>query len=163
MKVIFLDIDGVLATQRTRFDCFDGQCVSHLNKILEVTDARIVISSTWRIGHTTEELIEICKVGHDFDPGDKRPARVEDQNNRLIANAIVGRTIQLNEYMCRGREIDDWLKDAEAQGIPVESFVILDDDSDMEPHMGKLVKTDCYTGMSSEHAQEAIKLLNKLN
>jgi len=74
-KIIFLDIDGVLLTQssliesRQKYlngeteyqydDKFDLNCVNNLKNILkEVPDAEIVISSSWRILHSLEELRE---------------------------------------------------------------------------------------------------------
>lgn len=57
MKVIFLDHDGVMATQNdfaiprdNEFDScpFSRRCVYHLNRIIEATDAEIVVSSDWR-------------------------------------------------------------------------------------------------------------------
>ena len=57
MKIIFLDIDGVLATEESskmpwhdEFTYhFDTSCVSILNRILEKTSAEIVLTSDWRI------------------------------------------------------------------------------------------------------------------
>ena len=62
MKVIFLDIDGVLNTERKALQAYEGKCESHdefgrmfdeeslcwLNKIIDETGAEIVISSSWR-------------------------------------------------------------------------------------------------------------------
>jgi len=47
MKVIFLDIDGVLTTANKKWT-FDENCVKHLVDIINETDAYIVISSSWR-------------------------------------------------------------------------------------------------------------------
>ena len=66
MKVIFLDIDGVLNTPASiklapifvegaptwygrHLHAFDKNCISALNKITDATKAKIVISSTWRL------------------------------------------------------------------------------------------------------------------
>jgi len=83
MKVIFLDHDGVIClydnwgTRRKkqaewgglklsmsmlsipleyRFDDFDKKAVDVLNKILEKTDAEIVVSSDWKRWATVEEM-----------------------------------------------------------------------------------------------------------
>ncbi len=80
MKVIFLDIDGVLATNkefatnRTKFRekylwakdlrvpyGFNKGCVDIFNEILDVTDSEIVISSDWRIHWDLDELDKIFK------------------------------------------------------------------------------------------------------
>ena len=84
-KVIFLDHDGVICLSSNwgsrhkkqkkwgeiklsidfqsipvdcRFDNFDLKAIKILNKILETTDAEIVISSDWRLHATLEELGE---------------------------------------------------------------------------------------------------------
>ena len=55
-KIIFLDIDGVLSPrwwnsdkQSDNYGClFDAKAVANLAKIVEETDAEIVISSSWK-------------------------------------------------------------------------------------------------------------------
>ncbi len=85
MKVLFLDNDGVIclsnnwggrnkkwskyrssnpdsslnlneAPVSVRFDDFDTKAVKTLNKIIEITDAEIVVSSDWKLHATLEEL-----------------------------------------------------------------------------------------------------------
>lgn len=60
MKVLFLDIDGVLCLPQqygsrfkngkrfSAFDNWDTKCVRALNDIIKITDCEIVISSDWR-------------------------------------------------------------------------------------------------------------------
>ena len=80
MAIIFLDIDGVLATNiqfqmnKERFHekhawadelrvpyPFDPECVKILNEIIETTDAEIVLSSDWKLHWNILELHEIFK------------------------------------------------------------------------------------------------------
>jgi hypothetical protein len=79
--VIFLDIDGVLATDKQFFMNrqkyqrknpeaaelgapypFDPGCVERLNTILEQTGARIVISSDWRLHWGIADLCRIFRM-----------------------------------------------------------------------------------------------------
>lgn len=74
--IIFLDIDGVLATVKQynispigkswlrKYDVcpFDKKCVKVLNDILKKTDAEIVISSDWRTSFSLEELGDIFSI-----------------------------------------------------------------------------------------------------
>ena len=53
MKVIFLDIDGVLNEEKSRSRCcgykgIDDKKVEHLAKIVKVTGVEIVLISTWK-------------------------------------------------------------------------------------------------------------------
>ena len=57
-----------------------------------------------------------------------------------------------------GKEIDGWLK---AHADEVESFVILDDDSDMKPWGSHLVKTSWANGLQPNHIRAAKKILNE--
>ena len=80
MAIIFLDIDGVLATNlqfqmnKQKFQeknawadelrvpyPFDPGCVKILNEIIETTDAEIVLSSDWKLHWNILELHEIFK------------------------------------------------------------------------------------------------------
>ncbi len=75
-RIIFLDIDGVLATikqynltnqskswlQDYNVYPFDPKCVKVFNQILSQTDAEIVISSDWRTEFTLEELQDIFTI-----------------------------------------------------------------------------------------------------
>jgi hypothetical protein len=44
MNIIFLDIDGVICLGRE----IDQECLKNLKAIVDVTSARIVLSSSWR-------------------------------------------------------------------------------------------------------------------
>jgi len=60
MKLIFLDIDVVLVTTKSLMAGneyrFDKECVGNLFEILTKTDAKIVISSSWREDRTLVQL-----------------------------------------------------------------------------------------------------------
>lgn len=54
MKAIFLDIDGVLNSDQTpnprHFPYIvDKKLLSHFRKLVEVSGARVVLTSTWRV------------------------------------------------------------------------------------------------------------------
>src|SRR5262249_55331441 len=57
-RVIFLDIDGVLAPilRWDRYGDLDPACIQVLNTIMALGDADVVVSSTWRHGKTVAEL-----------------------------------------------------------------------------------------------------------
>ena len=85
MKIIFLDIDGVLNTdkweaymlsQRLPLEdefgiFFDKEAINNLAKILTITKAKIVIHSTWKLGKPLEWLQLLWNKrrlpGHIFD------------------------------------------------------------------------------------------------
>ena len=167
MKILFLDIDGVLNSKQafkfwhhhrdqkrwenglehykgTLFQYLAQEfcpiCLSNLEWIMrEVEDLRIVVSSTWRLGKTVEMLKEIF----EFSP--------------IIANAILDKTPRLEDRI-RGHEIQEWLD--EQAFARIEKFVIVDDDSDMDHLMDRLVKTDNNVGLDYNKAREIIDRFN---
>jgi len=154
MKVIFLDIDGVLTTSKTGYDSFDFDSTNLLSWIIRLTGAFIVLSSTWRFGEWSEVLDSIRRGSQRHSRWSRRPARQYSQDNSDIVARIIGRTSGRGGE--RGAEIDAWLK----KNPGVTSFVILDDDSDMEPHSGRLVQTSTEHGLRRRNAEAAIRLLN---
>jgi hypothetical protein len=76
MKIIFLDIDGVIATTKQfllskksktyikEYDVypFDKGCVEILNEIIDRTDAQIIISSDWQMYYNLDQLKDIFKI-----------------------------------------------------------------------------------------------------
>ena len=102
-KVIFLDIDGVIAldkqfmTNRTKYAAknelanklripygFDPGAVKVLNEILDETDATIVLSSDWRFHWDLEELDEIFK----FNGVKKSPEFVTHKLKRKMSSDL---------------------------------------------------------------------------
>jgi trehalose-6-phosphatase len=139
MKIVFLDFDGPIIPQMSHDDNHPmdawPSCIAALNRITDTTDAKIVVSSTWRAGGLSEMRNLLSKWG---------------------ANAeVIGLTpVLLNET--RGKEIAEYLK----AHPETESFVILDDDDDMDESLPFLVITPFATGLTEKHADRAIKILN---
>jgi hypothetical protein len=68
MRILFLDIDGVICTtscygigknNKWGTYMFDSKCVALLNFIIQETGAEIILSSDWRNQHTLSEMREI--------------------------------------------------------------------------------------------------------
>jgi hypothetical protein len=149
VKVIFLDIDGVLNNleslrfPRTKVDSSKHSysaphpsCINALNHITSLTGARIVISSTWRgIG-----LGVLRAIFHQWG----------------IVAVTVGRTPDLGFDHERGDEIASWL----SEHPEVESFLILDDGDDMGQLRHRLVQTNYEIGLTTGDAERAIAILN---
>jgi len=121
MKVIFLDIDGVLAltfgsmNTNNKWDAypFDKKAVGVLNKILTETDAEIVLSSDWKHHYTLDELKGIFL---EFNGVIKAPFTVTPA---LPTNAM-------DLEGGRVKEINLWLKE-NAEKLNVTHWVAIDD------------------------------------
>jgi HAD domain in Swiss Army Knife RNA repair proteins len=159
MRLVFLDIDGVLNlgwVPGIGFDWREHSCVEALNQILEATDAVLVISSSWRLFETQEDLKRILLAEWG------------------IRGEIVGATPEINFHDAdleadlpdaRITEIRAWLNQADRDGW-VESFVVLDDQnirldvnnetkSDAEIET-RFLQTDMTRGLTQEHVPLAI-------
>ena len=159
LKVIFLDIDGVLNFDNCSDRLVDNswhECspaaVERLNKIIRATGAKIVLSSTWGNYHSYE-WVEGFLVAHGLDMSYDQ---VMDREK-----IILGVTPKKLSSM-RGQEINFWLQDAEEDGLEVFSYVVLDDDtSAMQLHEGRFIQTRMhYGGLLDEHVEKAIEILN---
>jgi hypothetical protein len=134
-KIIFLDIDGVLCISRTD-DLFDKTCCKNLKEILEETDARIVVSSSWRqsengmsaIKRNLEEngIGNWYVIGETPDFSSAKKCRTEQEFTEQRWQEITRYIVQHN----------------------IRSYVILDDMDFSEQAKESAVKTEMYTGLT---------------
>jgi hypothetical protein len=136
-RVIFLDIDGVLAPIRRwdRYGDLESACIQVLNEIAARGDAGVVVSSTWRHGKTVAELQAMLDA-------EGFTGRVLDKTPSDIPGAS------------RGEEIAAWLK-----AHAVDGYVILDDHSDVGELRTHLVQTHPAHGLQPDDAPRAIAML----
>lgn len=144
MKIIFLDINGVLDTNE-RMDEIDSNNLKRLEHIVNETGAKVVISSSlknsyYHFGYLSEKLNNIIK-------------QIESKNIEVI-----GITPKSN---IREEEIQLYL-----QSHPeIENFCIIDDDYEMESLKENLVKLPNQMqkdqkGLDDIHTKIAIEILN---
>lgn len=185
MKIIFLDIDGVLnhelwfkskkhsmlnkevtkldregkreeAKELYDLSMFDPEKIELLNSLIDDTGAKIVVSSSWRKNRSLEELEYLL-------------------NERLnIRGEVIGKTPVLHyqplpnedyDYSVpRGCEIKAWLeinKGILGQKMSKVKHVILDDDSDfLYWQRYNYVRVDRYCGLTSTNVHHSRIILN---
>ena len=140
IKVLFLDVDGVVNSEKT-FERsprgvigIDPYLAFMVGQIILVTDAKLVLSSSWRGYKEGEEEIE------------KQIYPIYDKTPHLDNNGI------------RGVEIKEWLK----KHSDVETYAILDDDDDMLPEQKKnFFQTSFKEGITEKIRDQVIEHLNK--
>jgi hypothetical protein len=147
---IFLDIDGVVVTPRSLEHggpkCADQSCVAELNRIVDAADADIVVTSSWRMRHTLDEIRAVLEAA-----GLESSSRVIGQTEHLhYKTGDDGRIVGRAE---RSDEIRNWLKANRR-----DRYVILDDDYDAEIP-GHFVRTSPDHGLTREDADRALAIL----
>ena len=143
-SVLFLDVDGVLNKCGFSTVSLMPELLERLVRIVEATDCRIVVSSTWRcfpkaMEELTRTLDDLGLVIHGVTPD--------------LCRQTEGGIYLAKE---RGHEIQAWM---DANGTP-QRFVILDDNSDMAHLKDRLVQTNSFWGITEETERAAISALN---
>lgn len=148
---VFLDIDGVLATEATwdrwfadggrpdrRGLLFDEDCVKHVQALCERLDAKVVVSSSWRELYSWEALVGLLRGA-----GLRAP--------------IVGVT-PLHPDRHRGAEIAAWMA---SHGLEDGDVLVLEDWEDVSPLQHRQVQPEFLgerAGFRREHLLAALAI-----
>ncbi len=149
MKVIFLDIDGVLNrggfSAVAQSSSFDRPAIDRLNRVLDATGARLVLSSSWRYvvldGTMNLRGFEFLLRTHGLRTG--------ALHDHTCADEVVPE---------RGAQILRWLTQHARE---VEAWAALDDQP-LELGAGaawRHVRTDPAEGLTDEDAARLIAIL----
>lgn len=151
MKVIFLDIDGVITTPPTWTINFDN--LQLIKDLVDITNAKIVLSSSWKnscnndIKLVKEKLKTYLKCFSDND-------KLTNLFNWFINNIY---DITPSNGACRGDEIQKYLD----HHTNIDNYVIIDDDSDMnDEHVYHFVQTDSTFGITQRELTLCNYVLN---
>ena len=165
MKILFLDIDGVLNSTdnmaamselwRINKDdkskdnyghLFDERCVRWLKFIIAKTDCKIVLSSTWR--RSGLSVIQTMWQMREL------PGEVIDITPTSVSQETINLYASNSNEADRGYEIQEWIDIHKP-----EKYCIVDDDSDMLPHQN-FVQTNSKIGLDYSSALVVCRFLN---
>lgn len=151
MRVIFLDVDGVLNTsdliRQFGSDHIDDVLVTLLARIVKETNAQIVLSSTWRIRERDKVLVAKALARHGLEIFDSTP--------------VIQRP---GEFVERHEEIRAWIErtnrlcDEFQVNNKVEKFAIIDDFDDANVE-GSFFQTNENHGITVEIVDKIIQHL----
>ena len=153
MKVIFLDIDGVLNTNYTKETTSSGVIfvednkIKILKQIIDETDAKVVLSSTWRYGWTDSDR---SMFAQDFN---ELKEKLEE-----FGITLYDKTPIFDYYMRkRGEEIQEYLRGRD----DIDGYVIIDDldGSWLRPCSSHLLQTSPWKGLEEKHIKTAKKIM----
>lgn len=164
MKLIFLDIDGVLNAHEKLPSGYCGiarPCVDQLNRILAaVPDAQLVISSAWRYLVLRENMtvkgFEYLLLVHGVQCHERvhgitdADGAIADEPNHFDTDAW-----KVAGLKWRCEQIQNYLQRQPCWGR--EDYLVLDDLALSVPN---LVKTDGEVGLTAADADRAIALLS---
>lgn len=146
MKLLFLDVDGVL--NRLSFSpteseglrsWIEPQLAARLDEVCAATGAQLVMSSDWRRGSSLEELAEHLRAAGVTTP-------------LLAATPVLHRD--------RWKEIAAWLEEwRRGGGEPIERFAIVDDGFGMGELEAHFVRTSPQHGLDEYAAASLTELL----
>ena len=158
MNVVFLDIDGVINTyiwdynERGELKCSvnrstsgtvnNFQAICWLNELYRLYDFSIVITGTWK-----NEVSSVEKLQKILEDSGMRPIPV-------IGVTKTEYDEEKKKLFPRGREIRNYLK----EHPEITSFVILDDNSDMEELTSYLVLCNTYVGYGIQEWKQTCEL-----
>ncbi|WP_313004224.1 HAD domain-containing protein [Chryseobacterium gleum] len=159
MKIIFVDIDGVLNnaeyyknkslhSHHKENSHFDPRNVTALNRIISSTGVKMVLSSAWRLIRSLEEINELFKE--------------VNLNVEIISVTESLHYKDTFELAPRGLEILKWIRDYhKTLKGGLENYVIIDDEDDIldiqEKHFFQI---DDKVGLTEADANEIIEFLN---
>eukprot|EP01059_Diplonema_ambulator_P030874 TRINITY_DN5473_c0_g1_i1.p1 TRINITY_DN5473_c0_g1~~TRINITY_DN5473_c0_g1_i1.p1 ORF type:complete len:493 (+),score=162.41 TRINITY_DN5473_c0_g1_i1:180-1658(+) len=152
-NVVFLDVDGVLHPLRLELvngvcasdHLFNAECMRLLKEILAEGNAKIVLSSSWRMFEHSRAKLQNAFCDHDIAPFVEWTTVMEDS---------AGRAGQILRYVQEhGDDINEW--------------VVLDDEDIIGDREGMLmqvlrarwVRTDKDTGLTADDARRAVSIL----
>ena len=143
--MLFLDVDGVLNRCGKSPMKLEPDLLANLVRIVEETDCRIVLSSTWRI---MDRAMKELKFAFD-DLGIILDGATPDLCH-VMENGIYAAKE-------RGHEIQAWMDD----NFTPARFCILDDNTDMAHLLPKLIKTDSFEGLTDAITERVISSLKQ--
>ena len=155
MKLIFLDVDGVLnyggCKARSATGCLgiEDEKVKLLRQIIDQTGAIVILTSTWKTEWFPSAFIEDL-------PKDGQYLEKQLAKHKVFIRAKT----EDPSWTQRGQGILDFI---ETSKYNVEQFVILDDESFDFIELGLencFVKTNFIDGLLPEHVEKAVNILN---
>lgn len=169
-KLIFLDIDGVMNSEKSFRDidkvskipevkklfphlrCFCSEifgydAIYYIDKLCKETGARIVISSTWRLGYTVKQLGRIFLYNgssSDFIVG-------KTGRRHFIDGSVSFRDEEILTYLEENYSKEEYSK---------LKYVVIDDDTyDLRRVENHLITVDNKIGFSKKDYDKAYKIL----
>lgn len=148
MKIIFLDIDGVL--KRIQDRGINPTLIANVKELVEKTGAKIVISSDWKhngLEFVKKYLIEIQEHIIDITPSLEIKKKFSDNFELFVP-------------VPRGLEIKEWIERNTTMDMCIINYVIIDDSIDMlYTQKNNYVNVLQHVGFDKKCLEKALEIL----
>lgn len=169
MKVLFLDIDGVLNTHdfcpRAMCGPIHREKVTLLNHVLDTTGAHVVLSSAWRylVYRGEMNLKGLGWLLRSHGLRDDRLVGITREDTMVERSGEWNGSTPWPQANERGEQIADWLRLSLGQvGVSIARYAVVDDlDLGISEAGHPFVDTDGSVGLTDWEADRLIELLGR--
>lgn len=148
---IYLDVDGVVTTvayqRRAGKDRLDPAQIARVAALVQMFDAQVVVSSTWRVADCRPTLVEAGLPEGCFHPDWRTailPTSRDDETGGMLPAERARRGDEIAEHASRNR---------------ITNYLVLDDVDVGPAHAGRHVRPDAERGLSEADNDLARQLL----
>jgi hypothetical protein len=157
MNIVFIDFDGVLNNRTSMFinsidkskGLFSTDCVHLFKILLDKTDSKFVVSSSWRARRADLFDGRNARIHEAFET-----CGFDDWRDYVAHDGVTPHL----DIVRRGKDIAAWLREHD----DIDQYVIIDDDSDMVTYQyRKFVQTNDVNGLTYTDIQAAARCMGK--
>ena len=148
---LYLDVDGVVTTvayqRRAGKDRLDPAQIARVAALVQMFDAQVVVSSTWRVADCRPTLVEAGLPEGCFHPDWRTailPTSRDDETGGMLPAERARRGDEIAEHASRNR---------------ITNYLVLDDVDVGPAHAGRHVRPDAERGLSEADNDLARQLL----
>lgn len=162
MKILFLDIDGVLNTADDPGGVYlNPSLVNNLNSLVQRAgdELKVVLSSSWRLHMSLDEVNTALKAaGATFDLFDRTLDLYSLEGMKIYNERDYPRR-KMSDYSFpyRAIEIHAWLVDHQSE---ITSYVVIDDIYSWGWMRDRVIVTDPRMGLTEKNCEAALEILS---
>ena len=170
-KYVFIDFDGVLNTERYHSELvssgqkcsdqygplFDPVAVGNLKRIVDETEAEIVIISSWKL-EGVDRMVSLWKARKM--PGVLAGCTPDCISGMDLLNVNLEDSATFANLAGKGNEVKQWLRENAPKKADGYRYVILDDVPDFLPEqMENYIQVDSRIGITEDNVVKSVEKL----
>lgn len=120
---------------------FDAGCIARLTDVLRTNDTQLIVTSTWRLSWSLEEIR--VRLG-------------------TLGSYLIGVTPEIDDPFIMHARYQEVLLHRNLNGLPDSHWIAIDDESGRYPTLGNIILTNPTIGFSDADAARLTHLLGGL-